>query len=161
MNLLCLWHKEVHWNNEFVAWRWWYQSVHSKKAPPKLISGAFLNRRLAMGQSSRSSSAHETSLSRYSPYFLRRSLINSTITKKSLPTLVNRDYRIRRLAMTYFHMGRPHTIIGAATFHFWVRHGIRWYHSAVVPPDPLPNSEVKRSCADDSVGSPHVKVGHC
>ncbi len=22
------------------------------------------------------------------------------------------------LAMTYFHMGRPHTIIGAATFHF-------------------------------------------
>ena len=33
-------------------------------------------------------------------------------------------------------------------------------HSAVVPPDPMPNSEVKYSCADDSVGSPHVKVGH-
>ena len=33
-------------------------------------------------------------------------------------------------------------------------------NSAVVPPDPMPNSEVKRSCADDSVGSPHVKVGH-
>ena len=28
------------------------------------------------------------------------------------------------------------------------------------PPDPIPNSEVKRSCADDSVGPPHVKVGH-
>ena len=24
----------------------------------------------------------------------------------------------------------------------------------------MPNSEVKRSCADDSVGSPHAKVGH-
>ena len=30
----------------------------------------------------------------------------------------------------------------------------------MAPPDPIPNSEVKRSSADDSVGSPHVKVGH-
>ena len=30
-----------------------------------------------------------------------------------------------------------------------------------VPPDPIPNSEVKTHSADDSVGSPHVKVGHC
>lgn len=28
------------------------------------------------------------------------------------------------------------------------------------PPDTIPNSEVKRLSADDSVGSPHVKVGH-
>ena len=28
------------------------------------------------------------------------------------------------------------------------------------PPDPLPNSAVKPLSADDSVGSPHVKVGH-
>jgi hypothetical protein len=33
-------------------------------------------------------------------------------------------------------------------------------NSAVVPPDSIPNSEVKRSCADGSVGSPHVRVGH-
>ena len=32
---------------------------------------------------------------------------------------------------------------------------------AVVPPDPLPNSEVKHSIADGSVGFPHVRVGHC
>ena len=32
--------------------------------------------------------------------------------------------------------------------------------SAVVPPDPMPNSEVKRRDADGSVGSPHVRVGH-
>ena len=29
------------------------------------------------------------------------------------------------------------------------------------PPDPIPNSEVKLLSADDSVGPPHVKVGHC
>jgi hypothetical protein len=29
------------------------------------------------------------------------------------------------------------------------------------PPESIPNSEVKTFCADDSVGSPHVKVGHC
>ena len=33
-------------------------------------------------------------------------------------------------------------------------------HSVWVPPDPISNSEVKPFCADDSVGSPHVKVGH-
>ena len=32
-------------------------------------------------------------------------------------------------------------------------------HRAVEPPDPIPNSEVKRSIADGSVGSPHVRVG--
>ena len=31
---------------------------------------------------------------------------------------------------------------------------------ALEPPDPISNSEVKRCIADDSVGSPHVKVGH-
>ena len=30
----------------------------------------------------------------------------------------------------------------------------------MVPPDPIPNSEVKRRCADGSVGLPHVRVGH-
>ena len=34
-------------------------------------------------------------------------------------------------------------------------------HSELEPPDPIPNSEVKRFSADDSVGLPHVKVGHC
>ena len=33
-------------------------------------------------------------------------------------------------------------------------------HRDVEPPDPLPNSEVKRVIADGSVGSPHVRVGH-
>ena len=33
-------------------------------------------------------------------------------------------------------------------------------NSIVEPPDPIPNSEVKRKRADGSVGSPHVRVGH-
>jgi hypothetical protein len=31
---------------------------------------------------------------------------------------------------------------------------------ALEPPDPFPNSEVKRRIADGSVGPPHVRVGH-
>ena len=34
-------------------------------------------------------------------------------------------------------------------------------HSKCEPPDPIPNSEVKPLCADDSVAVCHVKVGHC
>ena len=30
----------------------------------------------------------------------------------------------------------------------------------MAPPDPIPNSEVKRFSADGSVGFPHVRVGH-
>ena len=33
-------------------------------------------------------------------------------------------------------------------------------YSVLDPPDPIPNSEVKRFSADGSVGSPHVRVGH-
>ena len=33
-------------------------------------------------------------------------------------------------------------------------------YRALEPPDPIPNSEVKRKRADGSVGSPHVRVGH-
>src|SRR5690554_4661801 len=33
-------------------------------------------------------------------------------------------------------------------------------HRALEPPDPIPNSEVKRRIADGSVGLPHVRVGH-
>ena len=33
-------------------------------------------------------------------------------------------------------------------------------HSEMEPPDPIPNSEVKRFSADGSVGFPHVRVGH-
>jgi hypothetical protein len=45
---------------------------------------------------------------------------------------------------------------------------LRWFltslpggNRTLEPPDPIPNSEVKRCIANDSVGFPHVKVGHC
>ncbi len=33
-------------------------------------------------------------------------------------------------------------------------------HRTLEPPDPIPNSAVKRCIADGSVGFPHVRVGH-
>ena len=33
-------------------------------------------------------------------------------------------------------------------------------HRELEPPDPIPNSDVKRFLADGSVGFPHVRVGH-
>ena len=43
---------------------------------------------------------------------------------------------------------------------FWIEMNLPGGRSAVVPPDPMPNSEVKRRSADGSVGSPHVRVGN-
>ena len=63
-------------------------------------------------------------------YYQKKSYIYSIINIKT--PAVGLGFWIGRLAMTYFHMRRPHTIIGAAAFHFWVRHGIRWYHSAII-----------------------------
>ncbi len=37
----------------------------------------------------------------------------------------------KSLALTYFHMGKPHTIIGAERFHFRVRNGIGWFPHAI------------------------------
>jgi hypothetical protein len=34
-------------------------------------------------------------------------------------------------------------------------------HSDAAPPDPIPNSEVKRISGDGSLGSPHARVAHC
>src|SRR5690606_2880969 len=57
-------------------------------------------------------------------------------------------------------------------FFFQAEDGIRDFHvtgvqtcalpiyRALEPPDPIPNSEVKRCIADGSVGLPHVRVGH-
>jgi hypothetical protein len=33
-------------------------------------------------------------------------------------------------------------------------------HSNAAPPDPIPNSEVKRISGDGSVGFPHARVAH-
>ena len=52
----------------------------------------------------------------------------------------------------------PSSILGISTI-FYIKN-LSGNHSIVAPPDPIPNSEVKRNRADGSVGSPHVRVGH-
>ena len=37
----------------------------------------------------------------------------------------------KSLAVSYSHMGRPHTTIGAERFHFRVRNGIGWFPLAI------------------------------
>lgn len=51
--------------------------------------------------------------------------------KKSPASFEVELFIFRCLTMSYSHMGRPHTTIGAGHFHFWVRHGIRWFASAI------------------------------
>ena len=38
---------------------------------------------------------------------------------------------IKYLAVPYFRMGKPHTIIGAKRFHYRVRDGIGWFPLAI------------------------------
>ena len=40
-------------------------------------------------------------------------------------------FGIKSLAVTYFHIGKPYTIIGAKQFHFRVRYGIGWVLLAI------------------------------
>ena len=40
-------------------------------------------------------------------------------------------FLIKILAVSYSHMGRPHTTIGAERFHFRVRNGIGWFPLAI------------------------------
>ena len=40
-------------------------------------------------------------------------------------------FRNKILAVSYSHMGRPHTTIGAERFHFRVRNGIGWFPFAI------------------------------
>ena len=41
------------------------------------------------------------------------------------------DSRCRCLAVSYFHMGRPHTIVGAERLHYRVRDGVGWFPLAI------------------------------
>ncbi len=56
-------------------------------------------------------------------------LLNSA--QRKTPSLEGRRFRIKPLAMTYSCIA-SYTTIGAAAFHFRVRDGIGWYHSAIV-----------------------------
>jgi hypothetical protein len=50
---------------------------------------------------------------------------------KKSRTLMGAAFRNKILAVSYSHMGRPHTTIGAERFHFRVRNGIGWFPLAI------------------------------
>ena len=49
-------------------------------------------------------------------------------------------------------LGKPHALKQPSSF--------PGDYSGLEPPESISNSEVKQTCADDSVGFPHVRVGH-
>ena len=60
---------------------------------------------------------------------------NSTVpplfSGKKKPRRERQGSSKRSLAVTYSHMGRPHTTIGDTPFHFWVRDGTRWFRCSL------------------------------
>ena len=51
--------------------------------------------------------------------------------KKPPMPVLHRGFMNNCLAVSYFHMGKPHTIIGAERLHFRVRDGIGWFPLAI------------------------------
>lgn len=47
------------------------------------------------------------------------------------PSVVDRGLEDKSLAVSYFHVAKHHTIIGAERFHFRVRKGIGWFPLAM------------------------------
>lgn len=54
----------------------------------------------------------------------------------------------------------PNCAFGAGIVSATAHNGLPGGNSGREPPDPIPNSEVKTSSADGSVGLPHARVGH-
>ena len=52
-------------------------------------------------------------------------------TKKNPWPLSQSGVWVRSPAVSYSHMGKPHTTIGAESFHFRVRDGIGWFQDAI------------------------------
>ena len=49
--------------------------------------------------------------------------------------------------MSYFHVGKPHTIIGAERFHFRVRDGIGWFPLAITARQKLSSRNALLLCS--------------
>ena len=65
--------------------------------------------------------------------------------KEALPTFVGRaslHIKIKSLAVTYFHIDKVDTSIGAERFHFRVRKGIGWFPLAMAARQTVCNGRV-------------------
>ena len=58
-------------------------------------------------------------------------LQRTRLRPKKNPAFSGQGFHDRSLAVTYSHMGKPHTTIGAERFHFRVRDGIGWFTLAI------------------------------
>ena len=73
---------------------------------------------------------------------VERSIVNATGVETETTGLEAREAAARKAAAS------------------WTSNSLPGGHSEWVPPDPIPNSEVKTLCADGSVPSGHARVGH-
>jgi hypothetical protein len=91
----------------------------------------------------------------------RRFVCRSLCEAAAIPGCTLRKSGHLTIHLNRFHLDACHSFTPSAG----LAHSLRCPHlfpggySAVVPPDPIPNSEVKRSCADGSVNF-HARVGH-
>ena len=65
-----------------------------------------------------------------------------------------------RSVLKYMRSGAPSNAVKAVSSKREKAKNLSGDNRAVEPPESIPNSVVKRSIADGSVGSPHVRVGH-
>ena len=65
-------------------------------------------------------------------WFLIAQKLHACTNSKTPDRFHDRGFWYRCLTMTYSHMGKPHTTIGDASFHYWVRDGIRWFQCSMV-----------------------------
>jgi hypothetical protein len=79
--------------------------------------------------------------------------------KNKTPVAPERDrgFGRRCLAVTYSHMGRPHTTIGAGRFHFRVRNGIGWFPPAIAARQALKSASGRHRRADYNLVCPDVR----
>ena len=94
------------------------------------IPGVLPSTPSGLAQTPRSAKLFQTILSHGLPCAIRS--FSEPKKQKGHPNQGGLSDFVNTPAMTYFHMGRPHTIIGAKRFHFRVRDGIGWYPLAIV-----------------------------
>ena len=72
--------------------------------------------------------------------------------KKTIFRISENGFQFKCLAVSYSHMGRPHTTIGAERFHFRVRNGIGWF--------PLANAARQTGIAFSNLKISDIIVSH-
>ena len=112
---------------------------HHPQVPTRIAWSVLLKNRLALrlNRGRRIIRTFYLTASVFFHYLLKFALLTllksrACTNRKAPPAMLTGRFVFKSLTMTYSHMGRPHTTIGAKSFHFWVRNGIRWFQLAMV-----------------------------